>query len=301
LKEYWIFWSDFPSDAFQFGPITGQIFFRYVTNMQLIESKPVSVAMSATRLEFTTTGGDTWKVWDRFISLDGQQLFHIGNICGTCEFFFRRMSDSPVSSFELEAIRSQLETGIDSVSDPATQFTEIIPNGNYIAALFTAQPKQSGISTADYFTSEQPLAWRAYDNGDSPPNTSYFRGESNPLPDRRKMLFEFFVPLYDLSLLNSDRIQHYVSLLNSGIRPTAVALSVLDVKSSMSFPEDDHGNEIVPEFETHWCFANYLLDGHHKVAASNATGKPITILSFISLDHSANGIDELMEYYRHFR
>ncbi len=114
----------------------------------------------------------------------------------------------------------------------------------------------------------------------------------------QQMLFEFFIPLYDISLVNRERVEYYKQQLQSGVQPTVVSLSVLDVKSSMTYPEDDNGVEIEPRFGTHWCFANYLLDGHHKMVASHESGKPITMLSFVSRDHSWKLVDELIGEYK---
>jgi hypothetical protein len=73
--------------------------------------------------------------------------------------------------------------------------------------------------------------------------------------------------------LDPDRIAFYAEALREGRRPTAVALSVLDVKG----PADDGVD--------HWCLAHYLVDGHHKVAAAAYIQKEITLIAFIALDH----------------
>lgn len=135
--------------------------------MQLITSQLLTNDRCRSTLESTTTGGTNWPVWDRFISLDGRQLFHIGNICGTCEFFFSRLVDREVPSFELDQIRSTLEEGIRNISEMASAFSGVIPNGEYTVALFTAFPRQSGVNgVPDYFASEQRLAWRNSDTDD---------------------------------------------------------------------------------------------------------------------------------------
>ncbi len=265
--------------------------------MQILDSKRLKNRKSRSKLGFTTTGGSTGDGWDRFISLGDEQLFHLGNICDTCEFFFRRTTDRIIPSLEIERIRAQLESGLDRISDTALAFTDIIPNGNYIVALFRAQPRKAGTDQMpDYFTHEQRFAWRQYDDQDLTAAPSYYRGESRAIQDQQ-MLFEFFIPLYHTTQLDNDRIAQYKHLIESGVQPTAVSLSVLDVKSSELWPVAEDGKEITPEFGTHWCFANYLLDGHHKVFASHVTGQPITILSFISLDHSWIQVNELMALY----
>jgi len=207
------------------------------------------------------------------------------------------MTDLAVPSFEIERVKTELESGIAAIGSTADTLAEIIPNGKYVVALFECQPALAGTDgTPDYFSHEQRLAWPDYDD-DPPPTTSYYRGDSMAMPEQQ-MLFEFLVPLYDSSLLSDERVTHYKTLIKSGVRPTAVSLSVLDVKAPMSFPEDEDGNEIEPEFRTHWCLANYMLDGHHKVFASHSVGIPITLLSFISVDHSWQLVDELITHYK---
>lgn len=265
--------------------------------MRLIEQQSLSIAESKSKLSFATTGGSSWKVWDRFISFEGEKLFHIGNICGTCEFFFHRVLDRFVPSFEIDSIRSALESGIGSLNGPATAFAELLPDGEYVAALFEVQPKQAGTEQApDYFTEEQRLAWRGESEGESEAAGGYYRGESRLLSPG-EMLFEFLIPLYDAEKLDPARVEHYRRLIRSGLQPTSVAIGVLDVKESQSWPEID-GREQKPECPSHWCFANYLLDGHHKVRASSLEGKPISLLTFISLDHSWQLVNELMARYK---
>jgi hypothetical protein len=48
----------------------------------------LSVRQSKSPLGFSTEGGGAWKEWDRFITFEGKKAYHIGNVCGTCPFFF---------------------------------------------------------------------------------------------------------------------------------------------------------------------------------------------------------------------
>jgi hypothetical protein len=262
--------------------------------MRLIAQKRLKITDSTSRLSFTTTGGGSWKVWDRFISLEGEQLFHIGNVCGTCQFFFRRVIERFVPSLDIESIRTALEAGILSLDTTASAFSELLPDGNYIAALFEVGPRLVGAGKAqDYFTTDQLQTWR--DDEGSEPASGYYRGESRRIRDREK-LFEFMIPLYDVAHLNSARVEHYRRAIEQGVRPTAVSIGVLDVKESMTWPEVN-GAEVEPEIRAHWCFANYLLDGHHKMAAASDTEHPITLLSFIAIDPSWQMVDDLMKFY----
>jgi hypothetical protein len=107
-------------------------------------------------------------------------------------------------------------------------------------------------------------------------------------PVQEARLFDFVVPMFPETWLNDDRMEFYSGQLQRGVEPTAVALSVLDVKG----PADEGAD--------HWCMAHYLLDGHHKVAAAARSGRPITLVSFIAVDHgisSAAKVDIALKTY----
>lgn len=77
--------------------------------------------------------------------------------------------------------------------------------------------------------------------------------------------------------LKRDECEAYKRDINSGHQPTALALTVLDIKQ----PATWHGKG-EPAVTEHWCLAHYLLDGHHKTLAASEVDKPITLLSFLS-------------------
>ncbi|MBW8723883.1 MAG: hypothetical protein JF625_01815 [Inquilinus limosus] len=64
----------------------------------------------------------------------------------------------------------------------------------------------------------------------------------------------------------------YEALLAAGSVPTAVAISLLDVKGPAMRGID------------HWCLTHYLLDGHHKLAAAARAGRPLTLITFLATD-----------------
>ena len=267
--------------------------------MKLVASAKISNSNSESRLRFTTTGGGSWKVWDRYLALDERQLVHLGNVCGTCEFFFRHIAEPPLDGCDLDAVRGQLERGLENLEPVIDKFRSVLPNGEFVACLFEGSLAKAGSSKTcpDYFSAEQSEVW-ARDAQETVTGLSdYYRGDSVGIAETEK-LFEFVVPLVSRERLQSSRVEHYVRLLESGAKPTAVAISVLDVKSSMDWPEDDHGNEIEPEYPTHWCFAHYLIDGHHKVAAAAESGQMISVLSFIALEPSWLQVDDLLEKYK---
>lgn len=79
--------------------------------------------------------------------------------------------------------------------------------------------------------------------------------------------------------LKADELNAYKKDIASGQSPTALALSVLDVKQPATWDGE-------PAVTEHWCLAHYLLDGHHKMFAAFEIDTPITLRSFLSLKES---------------
>ena len=69
----------------------------------------------------------------------------------------------------------------------------------------------------------------------------------------------------------AETIRSYETLIGQQTIPTALAVSVLDVKG----PTDWGGD---PEVTEHWCLAHYLLDGHHKTYAASDVQANITLV-----------------------
>ncbi len=261
----------------------------------MIEHKHIEIKGSNSKLGFATTGGSTWPVWDRFLTYNGEHLFHIGNVCGTCNFFFNKKEINLNRSFDTNEIRELLNNGIAKLED-IDVLKSIFPNGEYVVIKTEIRPVLTFPNDKnDYFITDLFESWIDENGGESETNQEYYRGLSKKIKESEK-LFEFFIPTYKTSDLNESRITEYMDLIQVGLKPTVLALGILDVKNSMRFPEID-GEEIDPEIDTHWCFANYLIDGHHKIMAANRLGKSITLISFISKEQSWKLIDELIDTY----
>lgn len=245
----------------------------------LIQRTSKSVSASSSPVGFATTGGGSWPAWDRFLTLDGKNAYHIGNICGTCAFLFERL-DGANRTVDVRALTARLEAGVTSLDDKLLDALAVImPVSAYRVALLRMVPQPVTLgSGADYFAVEQVDNQGGLDSFwglPHYPKVPYYRpvGRSAiPVVDDAK-LFDFIVPMFPETWLKQDRITYYVNALSSGSQPTAIALSVLDVKGPADGGVD------------HWCVAHYLLDGHHKTAAAARAGLPITIISFIAIDH----------------
>jgi len=242
------------------------------------------------RIAFATEGGGNWPAWDRFITLDGKKAYHIGNICGTCEFFFERLegANDKVSPAELS---KRFRSGIVQLDEALLlAVAGALPAGAYSALLVQCVPKRVLPSeSGDYFREEQVALWGVNSFWGLPhyTKTEYYRTETVQMTNGRG-LFEFIVPMVPRSFLNTEAIKSYKDALSVGARPTALALSVLDIKQPAAWDAD-------PEINEHWCLSHYLLDGHHKTLAASELGLPISILSFLAVEKGVSGREQVKE------
>lgn len=81
-----------------------------------------------------------------------------------------------------------------------------------------------------------------------------------------------------------QRVEEYVALMEQGTVPTAVAISTLDVCQ----PAIDRGDD----YFVHWGLTHFLLDGHHKLEAAATAGRPVRLLSLLTLGESLAGAED---------
>lgn len=264
---------------------------------RLINNRKTKIVSSTSPLTFETTGGDSWEVWDRFIAVNGQNIYHIGNVCGTCYFFFEKLIDYKKSINPKETI-DKLNIGLSSIDDNAIDvLQEIIPNGFYEIALLTISPKFALVGQkGDYFAKDQVDLWGidGYYGVPHSPKVNYYRGTDKEIGDDRK-LFEFFIPLTSPDYIDRTRVDFYKEQILKGYKPTAISVTILDVKEPAVWPD----NEVKPEFTSHWCIAHYILDGHHKIKAASDLNSKITLLSFIATEKGISSTDQINELLKH--
>ena len=272
--------------------------------MKIEDKIEFKVENQNSRITFETTGGGSWKVWDRFISLDREKMFHIGNICGTCEFFFIKQSKSLEVNFNEKHLIESLNNGnIELTKSTVIELSKIIPNGNYLVLKSTIKPEiVTRESDNNYFKKEKRETWRdefdeEYLKSEESGYNDYYREAFEDFGkmknDHKEAFFNFFVPLYNISELDESRIEFYKSKLSKGEKPIVVSIGVLDVKTSEEYPLIN-GEEVNPEFGTHWCLANYLIDGHHKIKAASELNQEIDLITFVSRDESWKLIDDMV-------
>lgn len=255
--------------------------------MAVTEAKSIQ---AESRVGFQTQGGGNWPEWDRFITLDGKRAHHIGNICGTCPFLFERLEGAN-DKVSPSGLSNGFRNGITSIDQKVIDAAmSILPIGAYKALLLSCIPRFiRPAGKGDYFFAEQIQLWGVDGFWGVPhyARNEYYRTEMSKIGDRGA-LFEFVVPMFPKRYLHEATIRSYDSILNRSTTPTALAVSILDVKE----PAVGNGDS---EITTHWCLAHYLLDGHHKMCAAANAGKPISILSFLAIEKGVSSPEQIAE------
>jgi hypothetical protein len=256
----------------------------------LLDKSEVNVTASSSIIGFTTEGGGNWKVWDRYLTIDGKKAFHIGNVCGTCSFFFERLEGANQSVNAVDVIEKLNSGIIELTSSVVNALALIIPRGRYKVLLQEVRPYlvRPGEKN-DYFVDEQVALWGVDTFWGMPhfPKTEYYRLLTRVIKDGCG-LFEFLIPMYPHNWLDKRRLSEYETLLNNDVKPTAVTLSVLDIKSPAVWEGDK-------DITSHWCLAHYLIDGHHKAYTAAISDKPLTLVSFLSMNQGISSEDEIVE------
>ena len=259
------------------------------TRIKAEGSKPAVVGFEQPAYEDGSVG------WDRYLTLEGERAYFIGGVCDTCEFLFERMrgANRNVSPGErADALRS----GLRSI-DPALAAAVggLVPGGNYRVSLLEFTPTLVTSEAEENYLAREQVALRGTDalrRLPHHPKTEYYRAPAVPLGEGKR-LFEFVVPMFPKDWLSEKTLRAYAGRLAAGERPTALAVSTLDVRGPATREEG-------PEVTEHWCLAHYLLDGHHKTRAASLTERPITLLSFLATAESVateENVDRALEAF----
>jgi hypothetical protein len=251
----------------------------------LLARLPIRSASMASPIGFTRVGGGSWKEWDRFLTVDGKPAYHIGNICNTCSFLFERL-EGAVRRVAVEAVVAALNDGVRQLTPQmAEQLVQLLPEGDYVACLLRCEPVRTRPGGPDdYFSHEQPALFGVDAFWDLPhdPRTEYYRLGTRTLAPGRQ-LFEFLVPMFPARWLDPRVVENYVAALTTGNVPTAVAISILDVKGPAKLMGDE---------QAHLCLTHYLLDGHHKVLAAAQSQRSVGLISLLALKQGVSEEDD---------
>ena len=174
------------------------------------------------------------------------------------------------------------------LTSPPSLFAGLLPAGEYLPLLLSVQPQlvRPG-EPSDYFSEEQVATWGIGTFWGLPeyPHTVYYRTFEAPV-DADAHLYEFIVPMVPPTWNEPTRTRKHAERLAVSSRPTAIAVSTLDVcQPAMSNQSLD--------YYSHWALTHFLLDGHHKMDAAAQSGRPLQLLSLVSMDGSLASKDQI--------
>lgn len=187
----------------------------------------------------------------RYLTINGEEIANTGIDCETCLFLVQVSGakwKNPIT------ISSNLNDGLTELShDIVTELSCLIPNGQYVVALLRVHPRLKKQSDG----------------------SEYYRVGSREFAYGKK-IEEYLVPIQPSESLNQSVVQEYIKIVETSSSPTALCVSFLDIK----YPLNELNSDEI------WLHTHYLLDGHHKMYAAAKAKKPVTMISFISIDES---------------
>ncbi|MFF9773957.1 hypothetical protein ACF1HJ_09830 [Streptomyces sp. NPDC013978] len=217
----------------------------------------------------------------RLLMVDNEPAFELSFFCGTCPLLFRRL-ETAREKLSLENMQELLSGPLDDPDDGGVidAFGALLPEGEYLPLLLSVEPQLviPG-KDGDYFSDEQVTSWGVDQFWGLPeyPHTPYYRTFETAVGTDAH-LYEFVVPMVPPTWNERERVEEYIALMERGTVPTAVAVSTLDVcRPSLGSADDP---------SAHWGLTHFLLDGHHKLEAAAAAGRPVRLLSLLTLGES---------------
>lgn len=252
------------------------------------EPRSLGVPSSEARLRFGTElqelGGGPRR---RLLMVDDEPAFELSFYCGTCPLLFRRL-ETAREKLSLESMQERLTSALDDLDDGGVidAFGALLSEGEYLPLLLSVEPRLiiPG-KEGDYFSGEQVTTWGIDQFWGLPeyPHTPYYRTFETAV-DADAHLYEFVVPMVPPIWNERERVEEYIALMERGTVPTAVAISTLDVcQPSLGLGDDP---------SVHWGLTHFLLDGHHKLEAAATTGRPVRLLSLLTLGESLAEADD---------
>jgi hypothetical protein len=217
----------------------------------------------------------------RLLWMRDKPAFELSFWCGTCSFIFRRLDGANEGS-SVDDLSPRMTQGLaDLEPELIERFGDMLPAGDYLPLLIEVAPRLvQPVQEGDYFANEQVETWGVDSFWGLPEysHTPYYRTFETTV-DRDAHLYEFVVPMVPPSWNDRPRVNTFAQLLRTSSTPTAVAVSILDVcQPAVARPDGD--------YYAHWALTHFLLDGHHKMEAAAQEGRPLRLLSLLSIEGS---------------
>ena len=226
----------------------------------------------------------------RLMLLDEKPAYELSLWCGSCEFLFKRLEGAN-DTVAVEALRDLLAEGLEGIDGPGenvvADFGRLLGAGEYLPLLLSVWPRPvRPAEPGDYFAEEQLATWGVEDFWGLPvyPATAYYRTfETAVSADAH--LYEFVVPMVSPVWFDRPTLDRYTRELAESSAPPPGAGCTQDVCA----PAGTRGFD----YYQHWGLTHFLLDGHHKVHAAAQAGRPVRLLSLLSVDSSLASSEQI--------
>jgi hypothetical protein len=258
----------------------------------IVESGPVAqlgIDAEQAVLRFTESdkAAEGW-AGRRQLTMEGKPAFQLSSWCGTCPAMFERLQGA-TRTLSLEHLAERLRSGLDGVDQRVMrEFGRLLPSGRYLPLLLEVVPRLvRPVEAGDYFAHEQVATWGldAFWGLPENPRTPYYRTYQTPV-SHQAHLYEFVVPMVPPSWNERSTVTEYEALLARSHKPTAVAISTLDICAPAIIEEGK-------DWYQHWMLTHFLLDGHHKFEAAAMSGRPLRLLALVSLAGSLASVEDV--------
>jgi hypothetical protein len=182
-----------------------------------------------------------------------------------------------------------LARGLDDLDDDVIeQVAPALPYGDYLPMLLEVIPRLTLPGRSDdYFSHESVATWGIDGFWGLPwyPHTPYYRTFETKI-DSEAHLYEFVVPMVPSTWNDAERVAEYEEILSVDSSPTALAVSILEICQPAILLGSD--------YYAHWSLTHFLLDGHHKMEAAARTGRPLRLLTLVSMDEGLATRDQVL-------
>jgi hypothetical protein len=226
-------------------------------------------------------GTSTWPRWNRSLFVGGIPLYSIGSTCGTCELILKLVGWSADRAFAVSReLSASMEQGAHLSTAWVQQWSPLLgelETGHYLGARFEMPVERVDDAAASWMTLRyltdgihDPEAGAPAGDGASDwPGAAHYQGPSfSGLPTT----YWVVLPSQNLATLDETRVNHYVRQIQSGSKPTALALGWLEERGG-------HGDGEEERF-----VVLFVLDGHHKLEAYARCAQAASVIGLFHLE-----------------
>lgn len=218
---------------------------------------PFQVSAPNSRISFKVGDSENGRPWWYYLNIDDEPLYLVSNICDTCPLILGRYNNG---NFILtpEELSQKLRNGLTAISpEIIALLSSILPSGDYYAGLIQVSPIIA-----------RPYTYADKKKKSNEESQYWWQNEPNFMLKAGCSLNELIEPLTLGTSLSLATINQFKERLSAGEAPTALALSVLDVRCLSG-----KALEVT--------LVHFLLDGHHKMKAAEELKMPLNILSLL--------------------